>query len=136
MRKRKVLLLEDSPDDELFTLRAFRRLSGIDVHVARDGQAALDWLEEFQPDLIVLDIQVPKVSGLEVLRYIRSNERLRVVPVVVLTSSNEECDVEGSYALGANSFVQKPVEYEAYQDAVRLIGEYWLGVDGSGSPVR
>lgn len=136
MRKRKVLLLEDSPDDELFTLRAFRRLTGIDVHVARDGQAAIDWLEDSEPDLIVLDIQVPKVSGLDVLRFIRSTDRLRVVPVVILTSSNEERDVEGSYALGANSYVQKPVEYEAYQDAVRLIGEYWLGVDGSGSSLR
>lgn len=136
MRKQKVLLVEDSPDDELFTLRAFRRISGILVHVARDGQAAIDWLEEAQPDLIVLDLNVPKVDGLEVLRYIRSNERLRVVPVVVLTSSREDRDVEGCYALGANSYVQKPVEYEAYQDAVRLIGEYWLGVDGNGPSVR
>lgn len=136
MKTKVVLLVEDSPDDEMFTLRAFRRtLSLTSVVVARDGEDAANLLfggsdrEGAKPDLILLDLKVPKLDGFEVLRLIRNDERLKLVPVVVMSSSSEERDVNRSYTMGANSYIRKPVDYESYQDAIRQIGAYWLGLN-------
>ncbi|MBX7132403.1 MAG: response regulator [Fimbriimonadaceae bacterium] len=136
MKAKVVLLVEDSADDEMFTLRAFRRaLNLTSVVVARDGEEAVGLLfgeegrQGARPDLILLDLKVPKLDGFEVLRLIRQNDRLKLVPVVIMSSSGEEHDVDRSYSLGANSYIRKPIGYESYQDAIRQIGTYWLGLN-------
>jgi CheY-like chemotaxis protein len=135
MDRKVVLLVEDNPDDRDLTLRAFERHRfGNEVVVAEDGQAALDYLIGPGPDgrprplpeLVLLDLKLPRVDGLEVLRRIRAEERTRLLPVVVLTSSAEESDLVRSYALGANSYVQKPVSFTDFLDASRQLGMYWL----------
>jgi two-component system response regulator len=137
MKKKVLLLVEDNPDDELLTIRALRKHNlANEIVVCRDGQQALDYLYgegEYAgkpppelPQVILLDLKLPKVDGLQVLERIRSDERTRAVPVVVLTSSNEERDIVRSYHLGANSYVRKPVNFEQFVEAARQLGLYWL----------
>lgn len=133
MKQTGILLVEDNPNDELLTLRVLQKHHlGNPVTVVRDGVAALDHLHGPEaavrelPALVMLDLQLPKVSGLEVLRRIRAEERTRLLPVVVLTSSDEERDIQESYRSGANSYVRKPVDFAEFSEAVRQLGFYWL----------
>ena len=134
---RTILLVEDNPDDEELTLRALSRNNiGNHVVVVRDGQEAIDWLEGTGPHagrdvtdtpaLILLDLKLPKVDGLDVLRRLRANPYTAIVPVVILTSSKEERDRASGYRSGANSYVQKPVDFTEFVAAVRQLGMYWL----------
>lgn len=134
---RVILLVEDNPDDELLTLRALHRANVANsVVVARDGVEALDYLfgtgahagrdPRQLPQVVLLDLKLPKIDGLEVLRRIRADARTRLLPVVILTSSIEERDRLQGYALGANSYVQKPVDFHQFAEAVRQLGLYWL----------
>lgn len=129
-----ILLVEDNADDEQLTLRAMR-LSDVPniIRVARDGAEALDYLfgegAKRLPDLVLLDLKLPKVSGLEVLNKIRSSDLTKTLPIVVLTSSDEERDIVESYNLGANSYVRKPVDFDEFIDAVRQLGLYWLSMN-------
>lgn len=137
MHSKVILLVEDNPDDEVLTLHALK-MNGIgnQVVVVRDGAQALDYVfgrGEFEgrdvsklPAVILLDLNMPKVGGLEVLRTIRSDPRTKPAPVVVLTTSREEQDLVHSYDLGANSYVRKPVDFEQFTEAVRNLGMYWL----------
>ncbi len=136
----EILLVEDDPDDEFLTLRAMAKNNvANDVVVTRDGVEALDYMfgagthagrdPADLPVVVLLDLKLPKVGGLEVLRRIREDERTRRVPVVVLTSSDEENDVARSYDLGVNSFVRKPVEFPRFEDVVRDLGLYWCLVN-------
>jgi two-component system response regulator len=132
MSDRPILLVEDNPDDVLLTMRAFskNRIKN-EIVVARDGEEALRHLlpaegEALYPALVLLDIKLPKIDGLEVLRRIREDRRTRNLPVVVLTTSNEERDIVASYRLGANSFVRKPVVFDAFVAAANTLGVYWL----------
>jgi len=140
MRGYRVLLVEDNPDDEELTLRVMRQHQVADeVLVARDGVEALEVLfgtasrpglvARELPRVVLLDLKLPGLSGLEVLSRIRSDPRTRYLPVVVLTSSSEESDILSSYRLGANSFVQKPVEFQRFAEAVRQLGLYWLKIN-------
>jgi two-component system, response regulator len=135
-----ILLVEDNPNDEALTLRAFRKNNiGNDIVVVRDGEEALDFLHargRFEgrgrdqlPLLILLDLKLPKVDGLEVLRHIRANDDTRHTPVVVLTTSDEDRDLALSYELGANSFVRKPVNFPEFMESVKQISMYWLIVN-------
>jgi CheY-like chemotaxis protein len=125
-----ILLVEDNADDELLTLRAFAKANiNNPIVVARDGQEALDRLhgdDRVRPALLLLDLKLPKIDGLEVLARLRQHEFTRSLPVVVLTSSREEEDLVRSYALGANSYVRKPVGFVDFVDAARQLGLYWL----------
>jgi two-component system response regulator len=132
-----ILLVEDNPDDEALTLRAFKRCNIInDVVVARDGVEALDYLfgtgqyagrdVTDLPAVVMLDLKLPKIDGLEVLRRLRTDERTKLAPVVILTSSREERDVVNGYRLGANSYIRKPVDFEQFAGAVQQLGLYWL----------
>lgn len=137
MRDKAILLVEDNPDDELLALRALRK-NGIagDVVVAHDGVEALDYLfatgdhagrdASVLPRLILLDLNLPRLDGLEVLTRLRSDERTRLLPVVILSSSGEQRDVRESYGLGANSYVRKPVNFEQFVRAVEQLKSYWL----------
>lgn len=132
-----ILLVEDNQDDEALTLRAFAR-NGIrhHVHVARDGVEALDYLFgrgahagrdlAQQPAVTLLDLKLPRLSGLEVLRHVRADARTRNLPVVILTSSREDQDLVQGYGLGANSYIRKPVDFQQFVEAIRQIGAYWL----------
>jgi DNA-binding response OmpR family regulator len=131
-----ILLVEDNPDDEALTRRAFKRSNiANDMHVVRDGQEALDHLfgegseGREAPALILLDLKLPKVDGLEVLKQIRSHDHTRLVPVVILTSSREETDLVAGYGSGANSYVRKPVDFDQFSESVRQLGLYWLVVN-------
>jgi CheY-like chemotaxis protein len=127
---RMILLVEDDPDHELLTIRAMRKSKvANDVRVARDGAEAIDLLfgpEAIRPQVILLDLKLPKVDGLEVLRRIRAHESTRMLPVVVLTSSDEERDVAQSYKLGVNSYIRKPVDFNDFAEATSQLGMYWL----------
>ena len=127
---RLILLVEDDPDHELLTIRALNKSSiANEVHVARDGEEALESLfgeRAVRPQLILPDLILPKVDGLEVLRRIRADEVTRMLPVVVLTSSDEERDVVRSYKLGVNSYIRKPVNFTDFAEATRQLGLYWL----------
>ena len=129
----RVLLVEDNADDEALTVRALRKLDPTCVvDVARDGQQAVDFLtseSSTKPDLILLDLKLPKLNGIEVLRVARANATMRTVPTVMLTSSDEPSDLMGSYEAGASGFVRKPVGYEEYVDVVRALGRFWLQVN-------
>jgi two-component system response regulator len=145
-----ILLVEDNPDDVELTLRAFEKSRVANrIVVVGDGEAALDHLfatgahagrlPDEDPEVVLLDLKLPKVDGLEVLRRMRADARTRRLPVVVLTSSNEERDLVRSYDLGANSFVRKPVDFAQFVEAARQLGLYWLvlnepapGADGGG----
>jgi len=129
-----ILLVEDNADDEQLTLRAMRQSDVPNIiRVARDGAEALDFLfgptAQRLPDLVLLDLKLPKVSGLEVLERIRREEKTRTLPIVVLTSSDEEKDIVESYNLGANSYIRKPVDFDEFIDAVRQLGLYWLSMN-------
>jgi len=137
MQKKIVLLVEDNPDDEILTLRALKKHNlANDIVVVRDGQEALDYLfaqGEFSerdinqlPQLILLDLKLPKIDGLEVLEQLRTNPVTKNVPVVVLTSSNEGQDILKSYNLGVNSYVRKPVDFEQFMEAAKQLGLFWL----------
>lgn len=137
MRGGNILLVEDNPDDVELTLRAFEKNKILNtIAVARDGAEALDYIfargahaerdPRDGPEVILLDLKLPKVDGLEVLRQIRADPRTRLTPVVVLTSSREESDRLRSYSLGANSYVQKPVDFNRFSEAARQLGLYWL----------
>lgn len=132
-----ILLVEDNPDDEALTLRALKKNNIYnEVIVAHDGVEALDYLFGTgqytgrdivdQPQLILLDLKLPKIDGLEVLRRLRDNNQTKTLPVVILTTSNEERDILSSYTLGANSYIRKPVDFEQFMEAVRQLGLYWL----------
>lgn len=124
-----VLLVEDNADDEALALRAFKKHNlGNDIVVAHDGAEAIELLHGGGrlPQLILLDLKLPKIDGLEVLRRIRADARTKVIPVVVLTSSDEERDLIESYHLGANSYVVKPVDFNQFVEAVRQLGLYWM----------
>ena len=128
--KKTILLIEDNPDDEELTLDALRT-GGVtnEINVAHDGAEALDMLfgrERQCPQLILLDLKLPRVSGLEILRRIRSAPETRHIPTVVLTSSSEQADILGSYELGANSYVRKPIEFGDFVRAVQTLGAYWV----------
>src|SRR5579884_3448004 len=130
-----ILLVEDNADDEQLTLRAMRQSEVPNIiRVARDGAEAIDHLfgenaGRRLPDLILLDLKLPKISGLEVLQKIRSEPSTRTLPVVVLTSSDEERDIVESYSLGANSYIRKPVDFDEFIDAVKQLGLYWLSMN-------
>jgi len=137
MASSAILLVEDNPDDEALTLRAFRKNNFTnEVVVARDGPEALDYLfatgayanrdAAVLPQIIILDLKLPKIDGLEVLRRLRAAPQTKLLPVVILTSSNEERDRLEGYGLGANSYVRKPVDFAKFVDAVRQLGLYWL----------
>jgi len=136
-RSNIILLVEDNPDDAELTMRAFRKSKILnELVLVRDGVEALDYLfstgpflgrdPSASPELVLLDLKLPKVDGLEVLRRMRADERTRRIPVVVLTSSGEEKDIVSSYDLGANSFVRKPVDFAQFLEAAQQLGLYWL----------
>ena len=136
-KNKTILLVEDNSDDELLTLRALNGNNiANEVIVTRDGAEALDYLfargqysdrdTSEMPQVILLDLKLPKIDGLEVLSQIRADERTKEVPVVILTSSNEEIDIVQSYVKGANSYVRKPVEFDRFVEAVRQVGIYWM----------
>ena len=128
--KKMILLVEDDPDHELLTIRALKKSNiANEVHVARDGEEALNLLfgaEPVTPQVVLLDLKLPKVEGLEVLRRIRESDSTRMLPVVVLTSSDEERDLIRSYQLGVNSYIRKPVSFDDFAEATRQLGMYWL----------
>ena len=137
LKEIEILLVEDNPHDVMMTLRALKKHNLANkVHVVKDGAEALDYLfakNSYEdrdliqsPKLILLDLKLPKVDGLEVLRRIKSDERTKTIPVVVLTSSREEQDMIESYKLGVNSYIVKPVDFDKFLDAVGKLGLYWL----------
>ena len=136
MDEKTILLVEDNADDELLTLRALKKNNiKNEIVVARDGVQALDYLlgdgnptehPRALPQVVLLDLKLPRIDGLEVLRRLRADERTKLLPVVILTSSNEERDRLSGYNLGANSYVRKPVDFEQFTEAARQLGLYWL----------
>ncbi len=142
MDKKIILLVEDNPDDVELTLRAFKKNNILNkVVVARDGVEALDFLfargvyadrdKSVMPQVILLDLKLPKVDGLEVLQSLRADDRTKFLPVVILTSSKEEQDIISSYSLGANSYILKPVDFSQFSEAVRQLELYWLVLNQS-----
>jgi DNA-binding response OmpR family regulator len=128
-----ILLVEDDPDHEALAIRALRKANvANEIRVARDGAEALEYMsgiaagENRMPQLVLLDLKLPKVDGLEVLRSIRASQKTALLPVVVLTSSDEEKDIVSSYRLGVNSYIRKPVNFNDFAEATRQLGMYWL----------
>jgi DNA-binding response OmpR family regulator len=128
-----ILLVEDDPDHEALAIRALRKANvANEIRVARDGAEALEYMsgiaagENRMPQLVLLDLKLPKVDGLEVLRKIRASEKTALLPVVVLTSSDEERDIVSSYRMGVNSYIRKPVNFTDFAEATRQLGMYWL----------
>ncbi len=145
METKLILLVEDNQNDELLMLRALKKNHILNrVIVARDGVEALDYLfstgeyagkdAEPLPQLILLDLKLPKLNGLEVLKRMRADQRTKYIPVVVLTSSTEEQDIISSYDLGANGFVQKPMDFNEFVEVAHQLGVYWLGVNRAVYP--
>jgi CheY-like chemotaxis protein len=137
MKNKTVLLVEDNADDEELTRRGFQKSNvPAELVVVRDGAAALDYLlgagskagpvPNALPALVLLDLNLPKVSGLEVLRRLRAEPTTKLLPVVVLTSSNAESDIVNSFTLGANSYIRKPISFEEFTEATRVLGHFWL----------
>ena len=140
--KKIILLAEDNPDDVILTQRAFKKSNLLnEIVVVKDGQEALDYLfakgkhkdrdKNVMPELILLDLKMPKLDGLQVLKQIRENPRTKQLPIVILTTSKEENDIVESYCLGANSFITKPVDFEQFVEAVKQLGLYWLVLNQS-----
>lgn len=136
-RQVEILLVEDNPDDAELTLHTLRKENlANNIHVARDGEEALEFLfcagahadrsYENPPKLILLDVKLPKVDGMEVLKRLKADARTRTIPVVILTSSKEERDLIKGYDLGANSYIQKPVDFDQFRETVKTVGMYWL----------
>jgi CheY-like chemotaxis protein len=134
---KSILLVEDNPDDEALAIRAFKRHHiGNEIIVTHDGVEALDYLFgtgayaerdiSIKPTVVLLDLKLPRLDGIEVLRRIRTDERTRLLPVVVLTTSSEEQDMLDSYSLGCNSYIRKPVDFIQFSEAIRQLGMYWL----------
>lgn len=133
----EVLLVEDNPDDVRLALHAFKKHNLANtIHVTRDGEEALDFLFCTgpythrslmpKPQFILLDLKLPKIDGLEVLKRIKSDERTKMIPVVIMTSSSEQRDIIESYKLGVNSYIVKPVDFDKFTESVRQLGLYWL----------
>ncbi len=140
MNSKTILLVEDNPQDEMLIFRAFKRINlANEINVVRDGQQALDYLfaeGEFAnrtganlPTVVLLDIGLPRLSGLEVLARLRADPRTRLLPIVILTSSDEEEDRISSYMKGANSFVRKPLDFGEFAETVSRLGIYWLATN-------
>lgn len=134
-KEARILFVEDNPDDVELTLLAFKKYNfSNEIIVARDGQEALDILfppkekskQSRLPDIILLDLKLPKVSGLEVLKQIKDHPETRIIPVIVLTTSNEERDLRDSYRLGVNSYIRKPVGFNKFVEVVKQLGLYWI----------
>ena len=128
-----ILLVEDDPDHEALAIRALKKSNLVnEVKVARDGEEAVNYIRGIaagthqRPQLVLLDLKLPKVEGLDVLREIRSSDKTAILPVVVLTSSDEERDIVASYRLGVNSYIRKPVNFSDFAEATRQLGLYWL----------
>jgi two-component system, response regulator len=144
----EILLVEDNPDDVELTLRAFRKSNvANEVVVVRDGVEALEYLfatgqyagrdSNALPQVVLLDLKLPRVGGMEVLQRVRAHSKTKLLPVVILTSSTEERDLVDGYSLGANSYVRKPVDFEQFADSIRQLGLYWLVVNQRApSPVQ
>jgi two-component system response regulator len=141
----EILLVEDNPKDVELTLHALRKENLCNhIHVVRDGEEALDFLfcrgayshrcVERPPKLVILDLKLPKIDGLEVLRTIKNDIQTRAIPVAVLTSSKEDRDMVDSYKFGVNSYIQKPVDFNQFRDTVKQLGLYWLVVNQSAPP--
>lgn len=142
MRNKSILLVEDNPSDVRLTRRALQKKNVLnDLVVARDGQEALDYIfgtgafadrdVSHQPAVILLDLKLPRIDGLEVLKTIKGDERTQMIPVVILTTSKEDRDLEAAYKLGANSYIVKPVDFNQFADAVSNLGMYWLVLNES-----
>ncbi len=145
-KSKVILLVEDNPDDEALAIRALNRHHiGNEVVVARDGVEALDYLfgtgryagrdVSFKPTVVLLDLKLPRVDGLEVLRRLRADERTKLLPVVVLTTSSEDQDLLDSYSLGCNSYIRKPVDFLQFSEAIRQLGMYWLLMNEPPPPI-
>jgi|SRR5208337_4740627 len=139
-RQVEILLVEDNPDDVELTLHALQKEKlANNIHVARDGEEALEFLFcngthsdrsfDHPPRLILLDLKLPKVDGMEVLKRLKADARTKAIPVVILTSSKEERDLFNGYGLGANSYIQKPVDFDQFRDTVKNVGLYWLVIN-------
>lgn len=131
---RQILLVEDDPDHEALTIRALRKSNiANEIVVAHDGEEAIEMLFgtapsalKAPPQIVLLDLKLPKIDGLEILRRIRENDSTRMLPVVILTSSDEESDIMRSYRMGVNSYIRKPVDFNEFAEATRQLGMYWL----------
>jgi DNA-binding response OmpR family regulator len=135
-----ILLVEDNPDDAELALHALRREHlANNIFIVRDGEEALDFLFcrgkfaqrlfDHPPKLVLLDLKLPKVDGMEVLKQVKGNARTRIIPVVIMTSSKEERDLVAGYNLGANSYIQKPVDFDRFRETVKSVGLYWVVIN-------
>jgi CheY-like chemotaxis protein len=147
MNEKIILLVEDNPDDVTLTLRALKKNNIVnEVVVAKDGVEALDYLfgagmyegrdTSVMPIVTLLDLKLPKLDGMEVLKRVRGNERTKLIPIVILTSSKEENDLINGYSLGANSYIRKPVDFNQFSEAIRELGLYWILLNESPPVVK